>query len=92
MREQVMLLISKIQKSPELSGRAEDDIPAVSPVAAVGTAPGDILLPSEGDAAVSAVPGLDEYFYLINKHRIRDGLRVDGIGRVRSGGAIRLWK
>jgi hypothetical protein len=92
MREQVMLLISKIKQGPELRGRAEDDIPAVSAVAAVGTAPGNVLLPSEGDAAVSAVPGLDEYFYLIDKHRIRDGLRVDGIRRVRSGGAIRLRK
>jgi hypothetical protein len=90
MREEVMLLISKIQKGPELSGRAEDDIPAVSAVAAVGTAPGNVLLPSEGDAAVSAVPGLDEYFYLIDKHRIRDGLRVDEIRRVRSGEAIRF--
>jgi hypothetical protein len=90
MREEVMLLISKIQKGSKLTGRAEDDIPAISPVAAVGTTPGNVFLPSEGDAAVSAVPGLDEYFYLIDKHRIRDGLRVDEIRRVRSGEAIRF--
>ncbi len=64
-----MLLISKIQKGSELTGRPEDDIPAVSAMSAVGTATGNVLLPSEGDAAVSAVPGLDEYFDLIDKHR-----------------------
>jgi hypothetical protein len=97
MREEVMLLISEIQKGSELTGRAKDDIPAVSAVAAIGTAPGNVLLPSEGNAAVSTVPGLDEYFDLIDKHKIRDGLRVDEIGRaclpdrrVRSGEAIRL--
>ena len=90
MRKEVMLLISEIQESSELTGRAKDDIPAVSAVAAVGAATGNVLLPPEADAAVAAVAGLDEYFDLIDKHRIRDGFRVDGIGRVRSGEAIRL--
>jgi hypothetical protein len=73
MPEKIMLLISEIEEGPELTGRAEDDVSAVSAMAAVGAAAWNVLLPSESDAAVAAVPGLDEYFNLIDEHRNRAG-------------------
>jgi hypothetical protein len=80
MRNQVVLLISKVQKRSKLTGRSKDNIPAVSAVAAVGTPSRHVFLPSEADATVAAIPGLNEYFNLIDKHKFNDGSDLMGSG------------
>jgi hypothetical protein len=47
--------------------RFHDDVAAASPIPAGGTAPGNELLPPEGNAAVPAISGLHHDFCFIGK-------------------------
>jgi hypothetical protein len=49
--------------------RRDVDIAAIAPVAAARATSGDEFLPSEGDAAVSAVAGFDCDFGFVDEHR-----------------------
>ena len=55
---------------------AEDDTAAVTPVAAVGPAAGDVLLPVETDHAPAAIPALDKDYGSIDEHPTSDS---DGV-------------
>jgi hypothetical protein len=63
----IILLVAEIQKGGELGVGLKNYIPAVSPVAAVGAAAGNILFAAKADAAVSSVAPLDEDFCLIDE-------------------------
>jgi hypothetical protein len=63
----IMLAVTKIEEGGELAVGFEDYIPAVSPVAAVGAAPGNKLLTAKTDTTVPSVASLDEDFYFIDE-------------------------
>jgi hypothetical protein len=44
-------------------------VPAITAVAASGSAVRDILLPTKGDATIAAIPTLDVDLHLIIEHR-----------------------
>jgi len=75
-----MLLISQVQKRSKLTGGSENDIPAVSPVAAVGPPSRNVFLPSEANATITAIPGFNKYFNLIDKHKFSDKSSLMGLG------------
>ncbi len=54
-----------------MSGGMKVDVPAVATVAAAGSSPRDVFLPSEGQAAVSAVACFYMNFGVINEHTCR---------------------
>ena len=62
-----MLAVMKIKEGGELAVGFQDHVPAFSPVAAIGSSPGDIFLTAKADATVSSVSGLDEDFGFIDK-------------------------
>jgi hypothetical protein len=78
-RNQVVLLIPQVQKRSKLTGGSENNIPAVSAVAAVGPPSRNVFLPSEANATVAAIPGFNKYFDLIDKHKLKNpGLPAGG--------------
>ena len=63
-----LTLIAEIGKGGEIGIRDEDHVAALSPVAAVGTARGNIFFAVKRNGAVAAVTGFYRYFRFIYKH------------------------
>jgi hypothetical protein len=63
----VLLAVTKIEESGELAVGLQKNVPAFSPVAAVGTSAGNVLFMAKTDAAVSSIAGLDENFGFIDE-------------------------
>ncbi len=63
----VMLLVTKIEKRGKLAVGLQDYVPALSSVAAVGPAPGNVFFTPKAEAAVSSVSRFDEDFRFIDK-------------------------
>ena len=67
-RRGIFALIAEVHQGGKIVVDAKDDIAALSAVAAVGSARGNVFLPMEGHSAVSAVSGLNVNSYFIYKH------------------------
>lgn len=63
----VFLAVTKVEESGELGVGLQKYVPAFSPVAAVGTSPGNVLFTAKTDAALSSIAGLDENFGFIDE-------------------------
>jgi hypothetical protein len=63
----VMLLVTKIEKRGKLAVSPQGYVPALSSVAAVGPAPGNVFFTPKAEAAVSSVSGFDEDFRFIDE-------------------------
>ena len=72
----VVSLVAEIEKRPELPVGPDDDIAAVTAIAAVGSSFGHIFLPSEADRSVPAVACLDENYSLVNELHVLRGISV----------------
>ena len=66
-----VLPIFEGEQGIEMSGAAKVEVPAIAAVAAAGSSPRNIFLPSEGQTAVSAVSCFDMDFCVINEHGYR---------------------
>ena len=55
-----------------------DHAPAVTAVAAVGSAAWDVLFTPETDAPVTPFAGLDTDFYLVDKHQSNNIMQTGG--------------
>ena len=64
----VLALVAEIRQSGEVVVHLEHNAAAPAAVAPIGTAGGHVLLPVEGDGAVSPVPGFDFDFRGIDEH------------------------
>src|SRR6185295_12637269 len=80
----VVPLVVEIEERGDGRIGLEDHVPAVPPIAAVGTTAGHELLTSEADAARAAVASLDEHVDLVDEHG------VVGPARGGRGGSGRL--
>src|SRR5277367_4446108 len=63
-----LAIVAVTQKRVVVGIRFEVNAAAVSAIAAGRSAARDVLLPTEGNAAVAAVAGLDRYFRFVSKH------------------------
>ena len=63
----VMLLVTKVEKRGKLAIGLQDHVPALSSIAAVGPAPGNVFFTAKAQAAVSSVSRFDEDFRFIDK-------------------------
>ena len=64
----VVPFVVVVEESRQSGIGLEPDAPAITAVATVGTAVGDILLPAEADAAGAPVAALDEDIDLVDEH------------------------
>ena len=62
-------LILKMQQCVDAFGAFDVYIASIPAVSTTGTASGNILLPSEGKAPISAIPGYDLYLCAINEQK-----------------------
>jgi len=83
----IMLAVTKIEEGGELAVGFQNHVPAITPVAAVGTPAGNILLTAKADATFSPIAGLDEDFYFIDKLDRSDSPSSGGLpgGRLTCG-------
>src|SRR5215813_4851396 len=66
----VVPAVVKVEERAQLRRGLEPDAAAVTPVAAVGPAVGDVLLAAEADAAGTSVAALDEDIDLVDEHAV----------------------
>jgi len=83
----IMLAVTKIEEGGELAVGFQNHVPALAPVAAVGTSAGNILLTAKTDTTFSSIAGLDEDFHFIDELDRSDSPSSGGLpgGRLNCG-------
>jgi len=83
----IMLEVTKIEEGGELAVGFQNHVPALTPVAAVGTPAGNKLFTAKADTTFSSITGLDEDFHFIDELDRSDSPSSGGLagGRLNCG-------